>query len=127
MFLGTGVLVAGSVANLKLDLTDYNQKSRTSLLTLEALATENSGTEVATCLQIHVQVDGKKESKTGKYCYQDAQGGDVKEGEIIECASQGAVPNSRCNKTTCRSVTGCYVDNAAKNDLIILKKFRYEI
>jgi hypothetical protein len=43
MFLGISALVAGSAANFKLGLTDYNQKSRASLLAMEVLADNEGG------------------------------------------------------------------------------------
>jgi hypothetical protein len=103
-----GVFVALCVFNVTLGLAEYN-KSSSSLLTLEALAdgearsSEASGTGIAICLQIHVQETFKKEKGTGDYCWKDQQGSDVNEGQIIDCTSDGATYNSRCNKTSCKT------------------------
>jgi hypothetical protein len=107
-FLAAGAFIALCTFNVILGLSDYDKTSIVSL-TKEALASESSGSEVAVCLQIHVQVTGKKETNTSDYCYRDAQGIDICEGRIVQCTSTGATSISRCNETSCRSVTGCFI------------------
>jgi hypothetical protein len=107
--LGLVAFVTLCVINFKIGSADYNQKSRVSLLTLEALATESSGSEVATCLQIHVAEQGKRRTAAVGYCHRTVNGVDTYEGALYNCTSKNATSSNDCNKTTCKSETGCFV------------------
>jgi hypothetical protein len=111
--LGGIAFITLCVYNFMLGLSDYGKIS-TSGFTLEALATGEASCSEASiptvCLELQQKVDGKREKKTGKYCWLDKDGKDQNEGEIIECTSDNAFPSSKCNETKCiTSIAGCSV------------------
>ncbi|MDR2407266.1 MAG: hypothetical protein LBE13_04025 [Bacteroidales bacterium] len=110
--LGLVAFVALCAINFKIGSADYNQKSRASLLTLEALANgEAGGGEASTsCLINKTPVLGYKKSVTTQmHCYGDRTGPDRWYGAMIECAKNKNV-NNYCTENKCNS-TGCYVSD----------------
>jgi hypothetical protein len=103
--LAGGAFIALVMFNVKLGLSDYDKTSIISF-TLEALTSENGGSEVSPCLESHTAEQGKKQTFKA-YCYSDVNGTDTFEGKTYDC-TKSDYSNHYCNKVTCKSLSHCY-------------------
>jgi hypothetical protein len=83
--------------NVIVGLSDYETK--------KALA------DVSPCLEIHTAVSEKVRTSAIGYCYRHVNGVDTLEVSLHNCTSQNAGSRSICNKVTCKTGSGCFIQD----------------